>query len=74
MITNDHDVATALARTLAEPPAHLDALHRRLAAAARADGILDVACRTLDTRADGGLGGYLGGVEAKRSLLTLETR
>lgn len=47
-MTND-DLSTELTQALAEPPAHLDALHRRLAAAARADGILDVAYRTLDT-------------------------
>jgi methylated-DNA-[protein]-cysteine S-methyltransferase len=48
MIIND-DLSTQLTHALAEPPAHLETLHRRLAAAARADGVLDVAYRTLDT-------------------------
>ncbi|MEN3361589.1 MAG: methylated-DNA-[protein]-cysteine S-methyltransferase [Mycobacteriales bacterium] len=43
------DVPGDLARALATTPAHLTALHDRLAAAAQADGVLDIAYRTLDT-------------------------
>jgi methylated-DNA-[protein]-cysteine S-methyltransferase len=43
------DVPGDLARALGTTPAHLTALHERLAAAAQADGVLDIAYRTLDT-------------------------
>jgi methylated-DNA-[protein]-cysteine S-methyltransferase len=47
MSTND--LAGELTRVLAGTPGHLRELHDRLAAAADAEGILDVAYRTVDT-------------------------
>ncbi len=48
-----HDTTSGLsgdlARTVSVTPDHLAALHERLAAAAAADGVLDIAYRTLDT-------------------------
>jgi methylated-DNA-[protein]-cysteine S-methyltransferase len=43
------DLSRDLARALAAAPGQLDALHARLAAAAAAEGVLDIAYRTLDT-------------------------
>jgi methylated-DNA-[protein]-cysteine S-methyltransferase len=43
------DLSHDLARGLQAAPAHLNALHARLAAAAAAQGVLDIAYRTLDT-------------------------
>jgi methylated-DNA-[protein]-cysteine S-methyltransferase len=43
------DLSRDLARALPATPGHLAALHERLAAAAAAAGVLDVAYRTLDT-------------------------
>lgn len=48
-MTTDEDLARALDRALGEDPVHLRRLHDRLAAAARTDGILDVAYRTVDS-------------------------
>jgi methylated-DNA-[protein]-cysteine S-methyltransferase len=45
----DTDLATSLQRTFAGDPQHLQRLHDRLAAAADADGAVDVAYRTVDT-------------------------
>lgn len=49
----DPDLARALALAAPVTPDHLSALHTRLAAAAAADGVLDVAYRTLDTPVGG---------------------
>lgn len=51
MITSDpsHRVARELAQALPAAPEHLAALHARLAAAATAAGVLDVAYRTVDS-------------------------
>jgi len=46
---NSPDVPGDLARALTATPAHLEALHERLAAAAHTDGVLDIAYRTVDT-------------------------
>jgi methylated-DNA-[protein]-cysteine S-methyltransferase len=43
------DLSRDLARALPAAPGQLDALHARLAAAAAAGGVLDIAYRTLDT-------------------------
>lgn len=43
------DLSRDLARALPAAPGQLDALHARLAAAAAAEGVLDIAYRTLDT-------------------------
>lgn len=43
------DLSRDLARALPAVPGQLDALHARLAAAAAAEGVLDIAYRTLDT-------------------------
>ena len=43
------DLSRDLARALPATPGQLAALHKRLAAAAAAEGVLDVAYRTLDT-------------------------
>jgi methylated-DNA-[protein]-cysteine S-methyltransferase len=43
------DLSRDLARALPAAPRQLDALHARLAAAAAAEGVLDIAYRTLDT-------------------------
>jgi methylated-DNA-[protein]-cysteine S-methyltransferase len=48
-MTADLDLSHELAQALSDPPAQVEALRERLAAAARRDGILDVAYRTLDT-------------------------
>jgi methylated-DNA-[protein]-cysteine S-methyltransferase len=45
----DLEVGAALRRGFAEDPDHLRRLHERLAASADADGILDVAYRTVDS-------------------------
>lgn len=45
----NHDLAHDLARAYAVSPDHLAGLHDRLAAAAAADGLVDVAYRTVDT-------------------------
>jgi methylated-DNA-[protein]-cysteine S-methyltransferase len=42
-------LTAALARSLDDTPDHLSMLHDRLAAAAQAEGVLDVAYRTIDT-------------------------
>jgi len=46
---NTADVPADLARALATTPKHLAALHARLIAAADAQGVLDIAYRTMDT-------------------------
>ena len=46
---NPADEASGLARALPVAPGRLAALHARLAAAAAAEGVLDVAYRTIDT-------------------------
>ncbi len=48
-MSTDDDVTGELMRALTGSPDHLHRLHDRLAAAAQAEGILDVAYRTLDT-------------------------
>jgi len=48
-MTDETELAGELTRALSEAPGQLDRLHERLAATARADGILDVAYRTLDS-------------------------
>lgn len=48
-MTNETDLASALAQAFPDTPDHLSELHERLATAAQAEGILDVAYRTLDT-------------------------
>ncbi|MDX6296674.1 MAG: methylated-DNA-[protein]-cysteine S-methyltransferase [Nocardioidaceae bacterium] len=45
----DHELRRDLARSLPEAPGHLRLLHDRLATAAEAEGILDVAYRTVDS-------------------------
>jgi len=48
---NSPDVPGDLAQALAATPAHLTALHERLAAAAEVGGVLDIAYRTVDAPA-----------------------
>ncbi len=48
-MTNETDQAGDLIRILSATPDHMPRLHERLATAARAEGILDIAYRTLDT-------------------------
>jgi methylated-DNA-[protein]-cysteine S-methyltransferase len=49
MTTIPDDLSHALSETFAPAPGQLENLHERLADAARADGVLDVAYRTVDT-------------------------
>jgi methylated-DNA-[protein]-cysteine S-methyltransferase len=48
-MNTEHDLTRDLARAYDAAPDHMRALHNRLAAAAQADGILDVAYRTVDS-------------------------
>ena len=48
-MTTKAELASALARAFPDTPGHMNKLHDRLVAAAQAEGILDVAYRTLDT-------------------------
>ena len=47
--TPPEGIAAALAQAFSAAPGQLEALHARLAAAAAANGVLDIAYRTLDT-------------------------
>jgi len=48
-MNTESDLTETLQRALVAGPDHLDGLHRRLAAATHADGLLDVAYRTVDS-------------------------
>ena len=66
---NTDDVSRDLARAFPEAPGDLSRLHDRLAAASPMPVVLP--CHRV-VRSDGSMGGYLGGADAKRALLTLE--
>jgi len=51
MKTDDDDLTRDLIRAFLAGPSHLSRLHGRLAAAAQAEGVLDVAYRTVDSPA-----------------------
>ena len=48
-MNTETDLTAALVRGLDDTPDHLRRLHDRLAAAAQAEGVLDVAYRTVDS-------------------------
>lgn len=48
-MTSETELASALSRAFPDTPDHMSELHERLVMAAQAEGILDIAYRTLDT-------------------------
>lgn len=83
-MNTESDLTEKLQQALIVDPDHLGRLRHRLAVAAEADDLPDVAYRTvggrqrvsevavLPVKSDGSMGGYLGGLDAKATLLELE--